>query len=64
VLHITARHGTAAEEAITTLLTKQTVRDEERHSFESFTETLEVYWFWWEKDRRVGVISCFRRKET
>lgn len=63
ILHITARHGTTPEEAIETFLTGQTVWDEAHLRFETFSETHGLYWFWWERDRRVGVISCFRRED-
>lgn len=63
VLHITARHGTTADEAIATFMDGQTIWDGSHKRFETFTETHGLYWFWWERDRRVGVISCFLRKD-
>ena len=63
-LHLTARHGTTAEDAITTFFAGETVWDETHKRFETFSDTHGLYWFWWEEPRRVGVISCFRREDA
>lgn len=64
ILHITARHQTTPADAISTFFTGQTIWDEEHKRFATFSATHGLYWFWWEKDHRVGVITCFRLEET
>lgn len=62
-LHMTRRHGALPEDAITAFFDGETAWNEEHLRFETFSDTHGLYWFWWEQDRRVGVISCFRRED-
>jgi len=51
------------EEAMATYFAGQTRWDAVHLRFETFSATHGLYWFWWERGRRVGVISCFRLDE-
>jgi hypothetical protein len=58
-LHITRRHGTTVEEAVTVFFDGQTSWNDELRRFETFTETFGLYWARHPTDQSVIVISCF-----
>lgn len=62
VLHIYARHLTTVEEAISTFFAGQTVFNEQRKRFETFSSTHGLFWFWLKQGTEVMVITCFRNE--
>jgi hypothetical protein len=62
VLHITLRHGTTPEDAISAFLEgEQRSWDEARQRFETVSETHRLYWTRHVHDQSVIVISCFEQ---
>jgi len=62
-LHITAVHGTTANDAIATYFDGITDYDAGHRRFVTTTATHTLFWNWIEQDKSVYVISCIRAGE-
>jgi len=62
-LHITAAHGTTADEAIATYFGGVTSYDADHRRFVTMTATHTLFWNWIEQHRAVYVISCIKAGE-
>lgn len=62
LLHIFARHTTSPEDAVDTFFdgAAETIFNDARKRYETYTPEHGLYWFWLEPQRVVMVISCFR----
>jgi len=62
VLHITDRHGTSPEQAITTYFEGLTQFDQEHDRFETVGGECALLWNWIERGKSLFVITCVRIK--
>lgn len=65
LLHIYARHLTTIDDALDVWFDDATedVWDEKYERFETVGQHHVLYWTWVDPQRRVLIISCFRREE-